>query len=77
MLSVLGLEKSWDGWPTRKSFRVHTSEDKVRTKYSYWSMGMIYGPSGLPGVSTAGPEVDGVLQMVSEPTLAVSQACVS
>jgi hypothetical protein len=40
-------------------------------------MGMIYGPSGLPGVSTAGPEVDGVLQMVSEPTLAVSQACVS
>jgi hypothetical protein len=44
------------------------SEDKVCTKDSYWSMGMIYDPRGLPGVSTAGLGVDRVLQMVSEPT---------
>jgi hypothetical protein len=33
----------------------------VHTKDSCWSVGM-YGPRGLPGVSTAGPGVDGVLQ---------------
>jgi hypothetical protein len=48
------------------------SEDKVRTKGSCWSVGTIYDPRELSEVSTAGPEVDGVLQMVSEPTLAVS-----
>jgi hypothetical protein len=37
---------------------------------------LVYGPRELPGVSTSGPIVDGVLQMVSEPTLAVSRACV-
>jgi hypothetical protein len=30
------------------------SEDKVRTKDLCWSMGMIYDPRELPGVSTAG-----------------------
>jgi hypothetical protein len=51
------------------------SEDKVHTKNSCWSVGMIYDPRGLPGVSTAGPGVDGVLEMVLEPTIAVSRAC--
>jgi hypothetical protein len=51
------------------------SEDKVRTKDLCWSVGMVYDPRGLPAASMAGIEVDGVLQMVSEPTLAVSQAC--
>jgi hypothetical protein len=52
------------------------SEDKVHTKDSYWSVGMVYGPRELPGVITTGPGVYGVLQMVSKPTLAVSRACV-
>jgi hypothetical protein len=30
------------------------SEDQVRTKDSCWSVGTIYDPSELPGVSTAG-----------------------
>jgi hypothetical protein len=55
---------------------VHMSEDKVRIKDSCWSLGMIYNPRDLPGVSTTGPGVDGVLQMVLELTLAVSRACV-
>jgi hypothetical protein len=38
------------------------SEDKMRTKGSCWSVGTIYDPRELPGVSTAGLEVDGVLQ---------------
>jgi hypothetical protein len=42
--------------------RVHMSEDKVRTKDLCWSVGMVYDPRGLPGVSTAGPGVDVVLQ---------------
>jgi hypothetical protein len=33
------------------------SEDKVRTKDSCWSMGTIYNPRELPGVSTAGPGI--------------------
>jgi hypothetical protein len=37
-LSVLGLEKSWDGLLTEKFSRAHTSEDKVRTKDSCWSV---------------------------------------
>jgi hypothetical protein len=48
----------------------------VRTKDLCWSMGTIYDPRELPGVSIAGPGVDGVLQVVLEPTLAVSRACV-
>jgi hypothetical protein len=31
------------------------SEDKVRTKDSCWSVGTIYDPRELPGVSTVGP----------------------
>jgi hypothetical protein len=38
--------------------------------------GTIYDPRELPGVSITGPGLDGVLQVVSEPTLAVSRACV-
>jgi hypothetical protein len=37
------------------------SEDKVRTKDSCWSVGTIYDPRELPGVSTASLGVDGVL----------------
>jgi hypothetical protein len=39
-------------------------------------VGTIYDPREMPGVSTVGPVVDVVLQVVSELTLAVSQACV-
>ena len=46
------------------------------TKDPCWSMGTIYDPRELPGVSTVGPRVDRVLQVVSKPTLAVSGACV-
>jgi 1,4-dihydroxy-2-naphthoyl-CoA synthase len=35
---------------------------------------LVYDPRGLPGVTTARSEVAEVLQMVSELTLAVSQA---
>jgi hypothetical protein len=48
----------------------------VHTKDSCWSVGTIYDARELPGVSTTGVGVDGVLQVVSEPTLAVSQTCV-
>jgi hypothetical protein len=37
-------------------------------------VGLVYDPRGLPGVTTARPEVPGVLQMISEPTLVVSRA---
>jgi hypothetical protein len=37
------------------------SEDKVRTEDSCWSVGIVYRSIGLPGVSIAGPGVDGVL----------------
>jgi hypothetical protein len=33
------------------------SEDKVRTKDSFWSVGTIYDPRELSGVSTAGPGI--------------------
>jgi hypothetical protein len=59
---MLGLEQSWDGWPTKKSSRVHMNEVKVRTKDSCWSVGMVHGLRGLPGVSTIGPGVHEVLQ---------------
>jgi hypothetical protein len=48
----------------------------VNTKDMCWSMRMIYGPRGLLGVGIADPRVDGVLQMVSKPTLAVLGVCV-
>jgi hypothetical protein len=37
-------------------------EDKVRSKYSCWSIGIIYDPREMSGVSTADPGVDRVLQ---------------
>jgi hypothetical protein len=37
-------------------------------------VGLVYDPRGLPGVTTVRLGVAGVLQMVSEPTLAVSWA---
>jgi hypothetical protein len=37
-------------------------------------VGLVYDPRGLSGVTTARPRVAVVLQMVSEPTLAVSRA---
>jgi hypothetical protein len=40
------------------------SEDKVRIKDLCWSTGIIYDPRELPGVSTTGPGLDGVLQLV-------------
>jgi hypothetical protein len=43
------------------------SDDIVRTKDSCWYVGMIYDPRELPGVSTAGTGVDGLLQIVSKP----------
>jgi hypothetical protein len=55
---------------------VRMSEDKLRTKDPCLSMGTIYDTRELPGVSIAGQGEDGVLQMVSEPTLAVLRACV-
>jgi hypothetical protein len=33
------------------------SEDKVRTKDSCWSVGTIYDPRELPGVSTVDPGI--------------------
>jgi hypothetical protein len=33
------------------------SEDKVRTKDSCWSVGTIYDPRELPGVSIVGPGI--------------------
>jgi hypothetical protein len=47
----------------------------VHIKGSCWSVGTIYDPRELLGVSTAGPGVNVVLQVVSEPPFAVSQAC--
>jgi hypothetical protein len=61
---------------TKKSSQVRMSEDKVCTKDLCWSVGMVYDPRGLSGVSIVGPGVDGVLQMVSEPTLTISRVCV-
>jgi hypothetical protein len=55
-LSVIVLEQfgcvtDWD------ISRVRMSEDKVRTKGPCWSVGRIYDPRELPGVSTAGPVI--------------------
>jgi hypothetical protein len=49
----------WNGWPTGKFSRVRMSEDKVHTKDSCWSVGIIYDPRELPGLSIIGPGVDG------------------
>jgi hypothetical protein len=34
-------------------------------------VGLVYDPRGLPEVTTVRPEVAGVLQMVSEPTITI------
>jgi hypothetical protein len=47
----------WDGWPIGKFYRVRMSEDKVRRKDPCWSVGTIYDPRELSGISTAGPEI--------------------
>jgi hypothetical protein len=53
------------------------SEDKVCTKDSCWSMGTIYDPRELPGVSTTNQGIGwGGTSVVSEPILEVSRACV-
>jgi hypothetical protein len=44
--------------------QVRMSEDKVCTK-DLWSVGTIYDPGELPGVSTAGPRLDGVLHTLT------------
>jgi hypothetical protein len=36
---------------------VRMSEDKVRTKDLCWSVGTIYDPRELPGVSATGPGI--------------------
>jgi hypothetical protein len=41
------------------------SEDKVRTKNSWWSMETIYDPRELPEVSIAGPGLDEVLHIMT------------
>jgi len=48
---VLGLEQFGDGWPTGKSSRVRTSEDKVRRKDLCWSVRVVYVLDKLPDVS--------------------------
>jgi hypothetical protein len=50
-----------------------TSEDKSVQK-RLWSMGLVYDPRELTEVTTARPGVPGMLQMVSNPTLTISQA---
>jgi hypothetical protein len=55
---------------------MRTSEDKVRIEDLCWSVGTIYDPRELTGVSTIGPGLDRELQVVSEPTLVVSRAFV-
>jgi hypothetical protein len=42
---------------------VRICEDKVRTKDSCWSVGMIYDPRGLSRVSTVSPRVVGVVHV--------------
>ena len=56
------------------SFRVRTSEDKVRKKDLCWSVRVVYVLNKLPDVSGPGLGEAGRYRMVSEPTLAVSQA---
>ena len=56
------------------SFRVRMSEDKVRRKDMCWSMRIVYVLVKLPDVNGSGLGEAGCYRMVSEPTLAVSQA---
>jgi hypothetical protein len=56
-LNVLGLEQFGMGDRPGSFSWVRMSEDKVRTKDLCWSVGTIYDPSELLGVSTAGPGI--------------------
>jgi hypothetical protein len=40
---------------------VRISEDKIHIKDSCWSVGMVYDPRELTGVSTADPRVSGTI----------------
>jgi hypothetical protein len=46
---------------------------KVRKKEYDWSVGLVYDSKELTGVMTARLEMAEVLQMVSEPTLAIAR----
>jgi hypothetical protein len=51
------------------------SEDKVRTKDSCWSVGTIYDPRELLGVSTVGPRIGrGVTEAEILPLVPSSEA---
>jgi hypothetical protein len=50
------------GWVTDREVFSVAHEAKVCTKGSCWFVGMIYGPRGLPELSTVGLRADGVLQ---------------
>jgi hypothetical protein len=54
------LGEIWDGWPTGKFSRMCMSEDKVCIKDLCWSVGTIYDPRELPGVSTTSSGVEEV-----------------
>ena len=57
--------------------RVRMSEDKMRRKDLCGSVRAVYVLEKLPDVSGPGLIEAGCYRMVSEPTLALSQACVS
>ena len=62
---------------SRNLSRVRTSEDKVRRKDLCGSVRAVYVLEKLPDVSGPGLIEVGRYRMVSEPTLAISQARVS
>lgn len=76
MIRVLTHETQRYWRPTEKSSRIRMSKDKARTKDLCQSMMTVYDPRVLTGVRTVDPGVDEVLQMILEPTIAVSQVCV-
>ena len=61
----------------RSPSRVRMSEDKVHRKDLCGSVRAVYVLEKLPDVSGSGLVEVGRYRMVSEPTLAVSRACVS
>jgi hypothetical protein len=54
---VLGLEQFGMGDRLGSFSWVRMSKDKVCTKDSCWSVGTVYDPRELPGVSIAGPGI--------------------
>jgi hypothetical protein len=54
---VLGLKQFGMGDRPESFSRVRMSEDKACTKDSCWSMGTIYDPRELPGVTTSDPGI--------------------